>query len=188
MKVGYRPFPPKILASEFEPMLAAIDDDHFEIIFSSFQTFLGQKYGYRPFPPKILASEFELMLAVIDADHDKNLLTKWFKRDDNLVPANYILQSISSLLPHFNNHSSSAEEISKASNEWWTAFERMQVVLRSAASKALTDASETRKYYVSGKVRVFHRIMTSFFDIYQYPWTVIAVLLVYIVIKGILIN
>ena len=98
------------------------------------------------------------MLAAVDDDHDKNLLTKWFKRDDNLVPANYVLQSISSLLPHFNNHSSSAEERSKASNEWWTAFERMQVVLRSAASKALTDASEIRKYFVSGKLKRDHPV------------------------------
>ena len=95
------------------------------------------------------------MLAAIDEEQDKNLLTRWFKRDDNFVPSNYVLQPISSLLPHYNNQSSSAEDRSKASNEWWTALESMQVILRNAASKALTNISETRKYYVSGKLRIF---------------------------------
>ena len=52
-------------------------------------------------PSKILALEFELILACIVEEGDKQLLTKWFKRDDNLVPSNYVLQSISLLLSHY---------------------------------------------------------------------------------------
>ena len=115
------------------------------------QTFLGQKYGYRPFPPKILASEFESMVSVIENEEDIACLDKWFKRDDNLVPPMYILQSIRSLLPDYNNPSSSSEERSKASGEWWGAFERMQVVLREAAKKVFKDDAEVMKYYISGK-------------------------------------
>lgn len=58
------------------------------------QTFLGNRYGYQTFPNKIESQEFETLvesareLELRDAD----LLTVWFLRDDNNVPAVYILQ------------------------------------------------------------------------------------------------
>ena len=91
------------------------------------------------------------MLSVIENEEDKTILDKWFKRDDNLVPPMYILQSIRSLLPDYNNASSSSEERSKASSEWWGAFEKMQVVFREASQKVLKDDGEIMKYYISGK-------------------------------------
>ena len=67
----------------------------------SFQTFLSQKYGYRPFPPKIKADEFEKILAAVDNDEDKSLLTDWFLKDENCVPALYLLQPIREKLKHY---------------------------------------------------------------------------------------
>lgn len=58
------------------------------------QTFLAQKYGYRPFPPKIEAEEFEKLLKATKKDGDKKLLTDWFLKDENYVPAQYQLQPI----------------------------------------------------------------------------------------------
>ena len=68
-----------------------------------FQTFLGQKYGYRPFPPKIEAKEFEAMLNATQEEEDKKLLSRWFSRDDNVIPALYLLQPIRDKLPDYVN-------------------------------------------------------------------------------------
>ena len=71
--------------------------------------------------------------------------------DENLVPPTYILQPITDLLPHYNNQNVTKEERSEASNQWWTDFEAMQVILREAASVALKDdQSAMWKYFMSG--------------------------------------
>lgn len=99
---------------------------------------------------KIDASEFEKLLGAVDNTDDLQLLKHWFWRDDNSVPVQYLLQPITSLLPHYRDYAN--EELrKKASADWWTAFERMQVVLRMAANKALDKQSERHKYYMSGK-------------------------------------
>ena len=118
--------------------------------FSNLQTFLGQKYGYRPFPAKIPASEFEKLLGAVDKKDDHELLKRWFWRDDNAAPAQYLLQPITSLLPHYRDYVNN-ELRKKASADWWAAFERMQVVLRTAADHILEE-EERQKYYMSGNV------------------------------------
>ena len=119
------------------------------MVYHFLQTFLGQKYGYRPFPVKILAFEFEKLLATVDNQDDLELLKKWFWRDDNAVPSQYLLQPTTSLLPHYRDYENN--ELRKiASADWWTAFERMQVVLRMAADKSLDEKSKRHKYYQSG--------------------------------------
>ena len=65
------------------------------------QTFLGQKYGYRPFPPRINADEFEKMLKAVKQAEDETLLTDWFLKDENCVPAQYQLQPIREKLEHY---------------------------------------------------------------------------------------
>lgn len=78
------------------------------------------------------------------------MLIKWFWRDDNAVPAQYLLQPITSLLPHYRDPQNN-EFRKKASSDWWMAFERMQVVLRMAADKVLDEQSARHKYHMSGK-------------------------------------
>jgi len=66
------------------------------------QAFLGQKYGYRPFPPKIAANEFEaLRRELVTEEGAWSLLDTWFRKDTNSVPNVYVLQPISSVLPHY---------------------------------------------------------------------------------------
>ena len=92
------------------------------------------------------------MFQVVSDENDHKLLKKWFLKDENMIPATYILQPITDVLPNYNNQSVSKEERSKASGEWWTAFERMQVVLREAADKVFQDKKDIRwKYFMSGK-------------------------------------
>ena len=123
-----------------------------QMFFCFCQTLLGQKYGYRPFKAKIFEKEFEVMTSSIENVDDVNLLEKWFIRDDNLSPPMYILQPIRDLIPNYNNWLVTAEDRSKASSEWWGAFERMQVVLRDAAEKCLLNEEEISKYKISGSV------------------------------------
>ena len=115
------------------------------------QTFLGQKYGYRPFPAKIDATEFDRLLAGVSDAEDKSLLNYWFYRDDNSVPAVYVLQPITVHLPHFSDNENN-ERRKAARTKWWKSFEAMQMILRHAASKQL-DKQEAGKYFMSGECK-----------------------------------
>ena len=96
----------------------------------------------------ISASEFRKLLSAVKNNDDQSLLTRWFRRDDNSVPAHFLLQPITSILPHYRDHEN-PELRKKASGEWWAAFERMQVVLRQAADQVLPK-NERQKYFMSG--------------------------------------
>ena len=68
------------------------------------QVFLGQKYGYRPIPTHIDAEEFNMLRDCTQNEPEElDLMDLWYRRDDNTVPAVYILQPISSILTNFNN-------------------------------------------------------------------------------------
>ena len=121
--------------------------NHFYFIL---QTFLSQKYGYRPFPPKIYEKEFDAMLSAVENEEDINLLEKWFVRDDNRMPAMYILQPINEIIMNYKNREVSEEERKNASNEWWTAFEKMQEILRDVSEKVLINEEEIARYKISG--------------------------------------
>lgn len=57
----------------------------------NFIVLLGDRYGWRPLPPQLEAGEFEeLHRAVSEAD--RALTERWYRRDDNAVPAEYVLQ------------------------------------------------------------------------------------------------
>ena len=119
--------------------------------FSQFQTFLGQKYGYRPFPSMIAATEFEELLNVVNLDSEKDLLLKWFRKDENLVPPKYVLQPIRDILPDYRNFTKTQMERNAAKTAWWSEFEQLQVILRQSARKTLVEESEIEKYIISGK-------------------------------------
>ena len=64
----------------------------------------GQKYGYRPFPVSIATQEYQDLRAELKAmGRDVTLLSQWFQRDENVVPAVYSLVPISSRLPNYVN-------------------------------------------------------------------------------------
>ncbi|KAJ7375740.1 hypothetical protein OS493_039209 [Desmophyllum pertusum] len=56
------------------------------------------------FTVTIAASEFEKLLGAVDNQDDLQLLKNWFWRDDNSVPAQYLLQPITSLLPGYRDY------------------------------------------------------------------------------------
>ena len=124
---------------------------HILLFFPQLQTFLGQKYGYRPFPAKIVAAEFETVLEAVSESKNKEVLSRWFYRDENSVPPVYVLQPITVHLPHFNDNID-VEKRREARKEWWEQFEAMQVILRQAASTKLSEI-DAAKYFISGKIR-----------------------------------
>ncbi len=58
----------------------------------NFIVLLGDRYGWRPLPAEIPASEFEEIERRIPDPADRELLSAWYRRDDNAVPPEYRLQ------------------------------------------------------------------------------------------------
>jgi tetratricopeptide (TPR) repeat protein len=58
----------------------------------NFIVLLGDRYGWRPLPYEIHAVEFEEILKNVKNTDDRELLTHWYRRDDNAVPPVYCLQ------------------------------------------------------------------------------------------------
>ena len=95
------------------------------------------------------------MLNVVELDIDKELLMKWFRKDENLVPAMYVLQPIKDILPDYRNISKTEDERDTAKKAWWKDFEKLQLILRQSAKKALVQEPEIEKYVISGKKSQF---------------------------------
>lgn len=119
-------------------------------IFVFDQTLVGQKYGFCAVPSKIPLEEYDILLSAIDDQSNKDLLRKWFLRDDNAVPPEYVLQPISSQFP--DAFSSSNKEGRKAATRAWREVHyKLQNMLKTAAAKAL-DKEAAKKYYISGRM------------------------------------
>jgi len=58
----------------------------------NFIVLLGDRYGWCPLPYEIQADEFEQILSNVSNESGKELLNKWYRRDDNAVPPAYDLQ------------------------------------------------------------------------------------------------
>eukprot|EP00045_Choanoeca_perplexa_P017000 m.237909 g.237909 ORF g.237909 m.237909 type:complete len:2231 (+) comp17421_c0_seq1:1346-8038(+) len=110
----------------------------------NFVTFLSQRYGYRPFPSVIEVADFErLRPAVIDSAAQA-YLDRWFVRDDNVVPASYVLLPIPTHLPDYL--SSDGDKRRKARGDWWSAFESMALGLRQAATDVLVGDGDHEQF------------------------------------------
>ena len=57
--------------------------------------------GTPALPRVIDAGEFDQLVAKVDDKDTLLLIEKWYKRDDNAVPSEYVLQPISVELPEF---------------------------------------------------------------------------------------
>ena len=119
----------------------------------AFIAILGDKYGWRPLPQSINADEFENLLQFIDRS-DRELIVSWYVRDDNSVPACYLLQPISTQFPiNSTNHS----EISKAWQEWRNVEKTIWKNLRAAVEKACLGVEEKEKFTFSVTQREVER-------------------------------
>jgi WD40 repeat protein len=57
----------------------------------NFIILLGNRYGWKPLPYEILVEELEQILSVVSSE-EKTQLEQWYCRDNNAVPAVYLLQ------------------------------------------------------------------------------------------------
>lgn len=100
----------------------------------NFLVLLGDRYGWRPLPPVIPAREMEGMRDLFTAEVSGRV-AEWYRRDENAVPADYVLQS---RMGEFE------------SNATWDAIERkLRADLFQAAQGAGLSAEELRKYSAS---------------------------------------
>ncbi|OWF44316.1 NACHT domain- and WD repeat-containing protein 1-like [Mizuhopecten yessoensis] len=112
----------------------------------NFISLLANKYGYRSPPRTIAVDEFQILLGGVENEEIKALLTKWYLRDDNAVPPEYVLQPISKYIP--NRLSSDTALQSTAKDEWNDDECDMQDALEASA-RAKLPKEEAEKYYVS---------------------------------------
>jgi len=67
------------------------------------QYLIGDKYGDSPIVTSIEAEEFELLRqTALVVSKDVTLLDTWYARDENAVPAAYVLQPVESKFPYYN--------------------------------------------------------------------------------------
>ena len=92
----------------------------------NFLVLLGERYGWRPLPTRIPAGEFEALLI---GNSETPLLTEWYSRDDNAIPAEYVLR---------------ARAVSHGGDADWPATER---ALRGALVESVRRAG------ISGRAR-----------------------------------
>ncbi|XP_052082166.1 uncharacterized protein LOC127719866 isoform X2 [Mytilus californianus] len=104
----------------------------------NFLSLLSHKYGKRSLPRQIPAEKYEKIFKCIDLSDQKQLLSKWYVKDDNCVPPLYILQPISSHLPEFIVKQNK-EKQNAAKEQWWKESDMMFDSLVTGAEKALTQ-------------------------------------------------
>ncbi|KAI6242069.1 NACHT domain-containing protein [Aphelenchoides fujianensis] len=132
----------------------------------NFVVFLGQKYGYRPIPSQILSTELELLKQVLKEQHDDtSVLDLWYTEDSNAVPAQFILQPISSILVNFNNKRIPKLQEQDAKS-WWEVEAKMQNLLRKGAKICFDRQKFTQEqmhnYFMSVTEReVIHGILQA---------------------------
>eukprot|EP00118_Oscarella_pearsei_P010463 m.64383 g.64383 ORF g.64383 m.64383 type:complete len:1662 (+) comp35248_c0_seq9:54-5039(+) len=115
-----------------------------------FVTFLGQKYGFRPLKASISASDFKALLTAIDDQETKSILYQWYKLDENVIPPSFILQPISSTLPHYYDEDPKRMNEKAADRaKWFQLQDLMTKALRRAARSVFKDRSRVQDYLSS---------------------------------------
>lgn len=102
---------------------------------------IGDKYGYRPIPNKIDKEVFEMLLGSVKSHtgskNPSELLEKWYKLDENSVPAAYVLLPVSTFFPYAYKDTAGVEETKakQERNQWWQNLVIMREALKKAASQ-----------------------------------------------------
>ncbi|NLT44883.1 MAG: DUF4062 domain-containing protein, partial [Thermotogaceae bacterium] len=104
----------------------------------NFIILLGDRYGWEPLPYSIPSTEFDSLLPLMD-DSERSKIIEWYRRDDNAIPSEYILQ------PRKDEYESYA---------LWEEKEReLREILRKAVDRSTLDEKEREKYFLSATHR-----------------------------------
>ncbi|XP_045061689.1 NACHT domain- and WD repeat-containing protein 1 [Coregonus clupeaformis] len=105
----------------------------------AFEALLGNRYGHRPIPRVLPGKQFEVLLSKLPQDQ-VGLLHQWFRKDNNAIPPVYVLQPITTLLPHYNDLRPQSGPLQDDSVISWRYTEaRLLQLLRTAAVQAEED-------------------------------------------------
>ena len=109
----------------------------------NFIVLLGDRYGWRPPPSYIPAAEYQQIVQHVSATADRELLDQWYRRDDNAVPPEYVLQ------PRAGQHEDYAQ---------WEPIERqLWTILRDAQRNVALSPRDRLRYEASATAQeVFH--------------------------------
>ena len=100
----------------------------------NFLVLLGDKYGWQPIPEIIPEDEMDAILGMLAAK-DKELMARWYRRDENAVPPEYMLQS--------------KEKALKENLVWGTVETDILKTLRDAVNKLSFTPEQRIKYFAS---------------------------------------
>jgi hypothetical protein len=87
---------------------------------------------------------------------------RWYVKDDNSVPSQFVLLPISSHLPDFISKDRKKQKA--AGDLWWDKRNAMQDAMYTAAKAVLEDPEIIRKYTMAG------RISFATLSMYQRRW------------------
>lgn len=120
----------------------------------NFIAFIGDKYGFRPLPNRIRSTEYRtLRRSLIELDINTDFLDTWYREDSNAVPAEYVLQPISSILKNFTNRNE--PELQLVDQRIWQAIqERLHELLiigsrRLVQQGRMNERDQLMKYSIS---------------------------------------
>jgi hypothetical protein len=112
----------------------------------NFIVLLGDRYGWQPLPAEIPVSEFEQLAEKVSNAEDSLLLRKWYKRDDNALPAVYCIQS-REVPVEVNVSDSDRKRAREDESRLWDLTEtRLRRILRDALKKISITEEEKIKY------------------------------------------
>lgn len=120
----------------------------------NFVALIGNKYGFRPLCSRIKSTEYRaLRRCLIELDINTDFLDTWYKEDLNAVPAEYLLQPISSILKNFTNKAE--PELQSVDQRIWQAIqERIHELLlvgssRLVAQGRLSEQEQLMRFSIS---------------------------------------
>ena len=105
---------------------------------ASFVFLSGERYGWRALPNRVLCAELDQILEYIPEGDAKETLRKWYIRDDNKVPPEYILQKISWM----------REQPIKYNDFWNGAQSVMQDAVRESIAQHPEISPEVRRNWM----------------------------------------
>ncbi|KAI8517772.1 NACHT domain- and WD repeat-containing protein 1 [Branchiostoma belcheri] len=113
----------------------------------NFVAFLGNRYGYRPIPAKIEAEELDILLQKAgQLEMDTAVITEWYLKDDNAVPAVCLLQPITSKFKHYTDMEPANQSLRQKDKQgWYQVITQLENILRTAVKAAHEEGQVTEE-------------------------------------------
>ncbi|XP_050411152.1 NACHT and WD repeat domain-containing protein 2 isoform X2 [Patella vulgata] len=109
----------------------------------SFVTLYAQRYGWCPYPTEISETDYNILTDGLQYK-EKELIDKWYKYDENRIPAEYVILPVTKIYPDYTKN----EKQEQGQNSFGTdSAEFTKIIARQAVSKMSREGQ--RKYITS---------------------------------------